>query len=240
MGKSIDKPVIIEFNGLPGSGKTTIALQLYEELIKYGNHVLDFNEYFFKNKRNKILIIKALFQIRGIHVRYLLKILGLIQIRNKIELKKVKMVISAFLHFLIYNYCVKIGNYQYIILDQGIVQNWVSFFYDTLISDTKTVKEIYQDIFKSYPYFYMINSEVNTETILSRLKYREHGTSRLDRLCDKDLGNIIEIQRNNFYTMRKTNEILKSVEIDTKQDPIVNVKKIINFCYKECMEEGIS
>ena len=117
------KAEIIEFYGLPGSGKSTISKMLINKLAEYNILCIDFNRYVYKNKRNFKALISGLFELRlkDIKLFYCYAILIIRQSNFKLNTIKVLCVCSN--HLLLKSLFNK-NIYNYIILDQGFYKKW--------------------------------------------------------------------------------------------------------------------
>lgn len=229
MGKHKIETKIVEFNGLPGSGKSTVVSELNKKIQSEGKRICDFTTYFRKYKSNKKVNIKSILNINCMCIKYIFYILIFSYLQEERFLNKVKVSLSTIKQFLILNYCYSVEQYEYIILDQGTIQNLISIAYDKKVTALKYVEKIFSVIDKTFLNFYIVNTDIDNKSIILRLGKREHGTSRLDLLKNVDLINIINIQRDNFNYIRSSNIILKSINIDTNKDISENVKIVRNF-----------
>jgi len=227
MGESLNITKIIEFNGVPGIGKTTIALNLFNELQVRNIQVCYFSEYYSSLKKNKYLLLKAILKIRIIQIQFLLNSFYVMRYKN--IFKQTRRIMSAFKHFLLMNYCYETQKYHCIIMDQGLIQSWISYFHSSKIQETNSFKELFKKVANHYAEYYIVNTHLEKDIIVERLCNREFGTSRLDKLHEQEKLKVVEVQIINFELIRNAISSDKAKYIDTSKTINFNVKEIIEF-----------
>ena len=231
MKKSKKKyPYIIEFNGIPGSGKTTIANELNNILRKEKKSVCLYSDYYKRNCHNRLKQIKEV-------CFYFLPFIKYFSLLMKIT-KKIKRDHITFKYILssAVNFCGKIDLYRnskvdYIIIDQGIIQEIESIFFlnefDTEFDD------IFRLINKYFERTIIINTEIKIEIACDRINTRKNGTSRADGLKNyEEQRKMLEHENRVFEKIRKSNHIIQAIKIkpnNIKDD----VNTIIEYMRKE-------
>lgn len=173
---------IIEFIGTPGSGKSTICLKVYEKLRKNYN-VLNFSYELGKKKKKERILKKALLSLYFIFRDFRLAIkisLMSLELPNKKE--GIKILFNfLYLYGLLEKEKLK---YDYILLDQGIIQGMWSYFI-SLEKYSEVLIENWLDILKITKYDCMaVRIEASDTNIIKRLNERAGKQSRFEKIDD--------------------------------------------------------
>lgn len=213
---------IIEFNGFPGSGKTTITniLTQSDKIINYDDWIKGYEKY---NKSKVFFYLRLFFKFKNL--KKLVVFLSIL-----FELKKANK--SLFLRF--FQILRFIDSYENIseknsgciVVDQGVVQEIISIFYSSDIKNIMKVDRLIQEIEK-LPIL-IININVDSTIAKDRMKNRDTNKSRVEFESDKDLYEILKIQNKNFKKIR--GQLCKKqthcLDIDSSVESGINVNKI--------------
>lgn len=169
---------ILDFYGLPGSGKSTLSHKLYEDRrykkIIEPSYKLDHNYHWSIRKILKILILFRLLLYRPV---VLIKIYKILQ-NNSLMIYD---FISALLNISYKYYAIfKNLNKEYIIFDQGIIQDSISICYNSperLIDNLEALVSILPNDIYLQPIFI----DVNVETCMKRMAKRASNDSRVEK-----------------------------------------------------------
>ena len=227
--------MIIEFNGLPGTGKTTVSQVLKEQLEKEHNVRLRYG--FTESKIAKYT--SCLFD--GSIILYILARQYIKKSAGFDDKQKNEYISVLIIYYRMYRHFLKHYPNDILITDQGIVQALVSINHGDAIIETKELTKIMSYINKKGIRFLSINCKNSVELSKERIKFRNTNIGRLDSCGEEEREKILKIQTGNFEIIR--NELAmtmvgcRSLDIDTEISAEDNSTKIITFLSK--MEEGI-
>ena len=204
--------MIVEFYGLPGSGKSTVAEPIVKKLREKGFRVLTYTD-FNSSYNNSFGLV-----LNNLNLAFLL--LQLI-FREKMGInKKRASCIKAILRT--NEFYKSSSDADYIIMEQGILQNVISLYYDHEIRDTDTLKKIFQTVRNE---FLPVVTEIDSEEAFKRMLTREKEPERLDKLDGEKQRKIYQIYDDNI---RKFESVFTDfIKIDTSIDPQTNAETIL-------------
>ncbi|MCR5206174.1 MAG: AAA family ATPase [Lachnospiraceae bacterium] len=182
---------VIEFFGVPGSGKTTYSQRLIRQLKEKGNKVLIYGDY--KQYNYKKLILKALTHRAG--RSFCLHMLLLVfknRLLTKADVLKRGIYCLSFIGFYLSN-----KGKGYIVMDEGVVQGAVSalYTYNKRPVDFRGLVKALSKLSGRYVFI-----DISPQEASSRISLRNTpGHGRLDDIGDVDerIG-IITHQSENF------------------------------------------
>lgn len=216
--------MIIEWNGLPGTGKTTVAGEV--------KNILEQNEIncILKHQRPKTKIQKYFSYLfdGSLHLHYLArKYAKSIQGKNVRE----KIQISSLLvyYYRMYLDFQKSCPNKVLLIDQGIIQGLISIAHTDPIKNRKTLENVVRFISKKISFF-IIDCELNPQLSFERIRIRNTNFGRLDNCEDVELKKNLDIQAENFKIVRdviKRQTLYPHKEIDTSLDPHFNAELIV-------------
>lgn len=226
MGQTSGKILIIEFNGIPGAGKTTTAILVKKRLrdmkiskISQGKII---------GYRGSYKDIMASKESRSVYVLFL-KSFFLIK---PITLKRLKYMKAA------YNYwlgmkklsALKSRRDKICILEQGIVQGIVSMAYLGKIRNEKKFHQYIRQVMDTLDNMVCVNCIVDAEVSMRRMRARKPNGGRLHLIDDdKELKRILEIQKRQFEGIRRI-AIKDAVTINMDNQAEDNAKKVVEYC----------
>lgn len=220
--------VIIEFNGLPGTGKSTIANRLQSDLEEDG-----YATYLIYRKHPRLLsMFFLLFDYRAWLIFFrslcLMRSIKSNEIKQKIRRAKLFVVFYE-----MYNDFLKYSNSGVLIMDQGILQNVISSIHldkEININKVRDLLEVYRN---SRITFLRIDCNLDIEIASNRINKRTHGESRVDLLDENERVKILIQQANLFKVVRDCFSVYysacQSFSIDTKCSVEENTEKIVSI-----------
>ncbi len=223
---------LIEFNGLPGCGKTTTVDELIKifQSVQVNAATLD-DVYFYKekNKFSKLItLLLAVFSIKEFNINFSI-------IRYFL---KFNFTIERFIYMLrlikVYYQIRKVmmsGSYNVIILEEGIIQYIASISHIDNIKDEDMLKELVEKIFRKFRRVLCVNCELDISEVIKRIRQRNLCNRRFDIMADEDLYNGLLANKVAFEIMKKSNHGKEQVEIHMVDSPDFNANKIFEkYC----------
>lgn len=231
MGQSVTMPLIIEFNGLPGSGKTTIAEALKKELEEMGYCV---STSFFKrsyHRYGKLVILNPVYW--GL-------IRTIIKYSSFFEEKKSHSTILRVVNFIrSYNDFVKSKRNDILMVDQGFIQGLISLAHQDLLPQISYFDEVLKKSKIDSFNLVCVNCNVNESVSNERIISRPMNGCRVETMGELERINTLKVQNDNLLFLRKRVVDLcpniVCVDINTEDDLNDNVCNIIkNISYAKC------
>lgn len=228
MADASSKPRIIEFNGLPGTGKTTLA-RLVGDLMKnepdvYGPIYYSYYRYKFQKNRYSMLLSPGYYVL----IYKLWKYSRLFKTPRRLDycLHALKFV-RMFRQFL------KDVPNGILIIDQGVIQGLISIGHDELFPSEVGIVDIISNCNIEKMPILIVNCSCDYTDNIERLLNRHNQNSRVQKYSLEDMKNLLILQTCNFNTLRQllTDNYPSLVELDinTNISTDENVKKIIDY-----------
>ncbi len=191
------EPLILEFNGLPGSGKTTITNKILEindgGTVKY---ITTYNKNFLSSYLKSSWFNYGCLQFN----RVLSPFLSAYNY-HKTSLRDDRLLLLYFFRQY-YNY-IHSGKYEILIVDQGIIQALLSVAHNSLIKDLALLGSIVEFLADKGVRFIRVNCISNVLLSDIRVKQRPSNHSRLDLMQEEDLRQTLNIQAKNLEMIRE-------------------------------------
>lgn len=220
---------IIEFLGLPGSGKTTITKELIEELKLLGLHTHDYDKIrdlkVFSDF--KIRTVPKLFKFVIFFVR------NLYTYQNLVKQSKNASVIISQRHkrSLVYLKTLfildQLDNDSIVILEEGLLQNIWSLYLNSSLVDLTGVLELVHSNLDKYDKYTFVFLETDISIAASRIQGRKKTfrQTRFNRMKDDVLKNTLKANENLMYRIKELFKVQYSFRSDLP--PKENSKIII-------------
>lgn len=229
--ESHNRVIILEFNGIPGCGKTTTANLLFEKLRDLNYKVITFKELLNNEiKIKKINLIVDLFKISNLRFAY--NIIKLCLYTKPIKFSRFKYAKTAYIYYYIMNHLqIEKKKYDFIICDQGLIQIILSIMYIDIFSKKLHVNKLIDKSLACFTNLYYINCIVDISTAKDRIRSRNLKQGRLDFIMDDDeLLSALTAQIYNLEIIRNSvKDLFATHVIDLKMNcsPDENAEKII-------------
>ena len=219
--------MIIEFNGLPGTGKSTVANEI-EQLLPQGTPV--FSRYVAKQSRVSGYI-SYLFD--GSITLYFLS-LAFAKKASSGNYKQKKKTAPLLVHF--YRMYRQFQAHEpkdaVLLIDQGVLQAFISIAHEHRITRTKELDKIFRFLSKKGISFAVVSCENNIPLSMERIVSRNTTGGRLDVCTESERKDILQAQAENFELVRQHATLIapntSTVFIDTENTPSDNAKKILS------------
>ncbi len=227
-----NKTIFLEFNGIPGSGKTTLSNRVIMDM-KNKNYLIESYHQVIKKptRKNSRHLLLYLFKIKpgSFKIGYLA---AMYLITNKkLNHENWLRVISLVVLFDFYQKKGQDCGDEIILVDQGIVQQIISMLYESELIADKYVKKLICFAKKKNLGLYVVNVDLDINISFDRLVQRKGNISRIQKLNEADAIHTLTIQQNNFNKIRKIiNELdLESIDVNTKVCIDETVQVIVNY-----------
>lgn len=227
--------MIIEFNGLPGTGKTTVAKNLILFLEEKGIPCY-YNKFFKEIKIKRYL--SYLFD--GTIELYFLGRKFADKSSNNISGEKREIVKVFIGYYRLYRFFLKNKKNHVLIIDQGIIQALISILHIDLMVSTKELEKIFAFLKRKGVTFLNVSCNTNVKLSVERIKNRNTFGGRLDRLDLVDLQHALENQAQNFESIRnccKNVLGLQEILIDTSESLEKNVNNVYDAAFRGLYDE---
>ena len=217
--KTLERAVIVEFFGLPGSGKTAIHDIINQRLIDKGLDVAP-QEELIQWLRNHLRLFKASLALKRpiwafISLFYCLDPFGFSVFKNKFLITRIVSTISSTVY--LKNFLTK-RKPDIFLLDQYTVQNIWSTWVGQEIPDIQVLSRIikHSDSYLRRKYIFF---EIDPKSVSKRIANRNRGTSRFDGYDADTIKKMLQPESNLM------NEILEAVRFKGNDLLIVDALK---------------
>lgn len=227
--------IIVDFNGLPGCGKSTYVSTLYKKITEAGDicYLFNKNEYMvLHNKAGKIkdymrllLLPNFVYCIKMLLKWKKTKFNRKISIKDKIWKTLRIVILDDKIHRLS-----KIED-GILLIDQGIIQDYADFFIDKELSENEIMRYTnkFADIANKIIF---VNCKITVEETIKRIKKRDRKKYDVDKMPEKELKEYLRLQQENLTKIRKKlkQENFTILDLDTTDSLAIdtNINKIIN------------
>lgn len=221
--------MIIEFNGLPGSGKTTVANSLKKELEELGYQVyLSFPTPASRIKRYIMTALDGSLWLLHLGRQFARKAV------TPKDQNREKYAFILIKYYRMYKEFLKNQqNDAVLIVDQGILQGIASIVHMDEISEQKHLNRIFRWLCKRVP-FVMVDCKNEATLAYERMRVR-HFENRWDQYDDETTMKGLNNQTRTFDVIRDcahTSFSFGYIAIDTNATPAVNAEHIISAFLK--------
>ena len=226
MGQANRKPVIIEFYGLPGAGKTTTAFAIQKQLRNMEIRVLSPKRIIDHQCKYKEIVLSK--EIRDVYIIFL-KALFLVRPITRERIRFMNMAFNYWLGIKNFHIAEKQKN-GICILDQGIVQAFVSMAYLGKITNKEKYCRCIQQVVDMLDNVIFVNCRINPDISIMRMRARKPNGGRLQQIKnDNELRKMLQIQMLQFE--RITEKSVKgAIMIHMNEQAEANAEKIVEYC----------
>ena len=217
------EPIIIEFNGLPGCGKSTICRQLKKNLEDSGHNVfLTYERKFTLHNLYWILL----------NPKYWGIILKTLRYANLFKKQRSLFRILHLASFVrMYSHFISDNQKGILIIDQGILQSIISLAHTDRLIDSRRLTQLIKASGLDSSHFYLINCQINPEIADTRMLSRPLNGARIGRLSREQRCKALETQIYNLSFIHNqisnTYPDIPQINIDTEYPIDSSVNEII-------------
>ena len=217
-------PVIVEFNGLAGLGKTTIADKLIENLNKLGYKTINRH---YNNPLSRVLF--HFFPKQMNHNLYSLvkAYADTLPIREGVQRKH---LLFTNRYALKYQSIMRFSNADFAIIDEALIQFLVALAFQDEMPKTTKAEAIVRELKKMGIRFVRVDCINDVDLASERIMSRPSRGLAFEVMQKDELIKTLEIESANFDYMRelfsKVFEGQNVITIDTNRDPAENALKI--------------
>ncbi|MBR2927387.1 MAG: AAA family ATPase [Clostridia bacterium] len=219
--------MIIEFNGLPGTGKTTVAKALSSRLDNTYHVRFKYDAATSRLQYYVSYLFDGSLKLHLLAARYAKYAT---QNRDKDKRKYIGVLIA---YYKAYRRFLKQCPNEILIIDQGILQALISIHHGDLIENAQYLKPIFNFLTKKKINISLVNCSNDVTTSLQRITSRNTSGGRLDICDDHERENVLNSQIHNFTVIRQVcAEAMgncKCIEINTLETPEQNALRISDY-----------
>ena len=221
--------MIIEFNGLPGTGKTTVGKELNKVFLEKG-----YTCFFSYNIPKNIIARYISYIFDGSLYLYYLGLIFAKKLTGSFRKENLQIPLILVYFYQMYKNFQYYNPHKVLIIDQGIVQGIISIAHTDKMAEDKSLKKIFNFFSKKGISLYSVNCLCDVELSKERIRGRNTTGGRLDVVSDDELIKALDVQAENFDFIRNcANDLFKCVDIDTAISPELNAVKIFEFIEAE-------
>lgn len=228
MESNYTKSRIIEFNGLPGTGKSTIVEEIRSIATVEGMKLYNWNDTsgLIREPYASLLKISS-YSI----IPYLMR-LGRFNELTKERFGQILRCVGYVNSYIEYQR--NTSDRGLYVLDEGVIQSLVSIAYlESLNGKEIILKKFFLNLAKKNVRWFEVNCCNDPQVSFERIITRGADLGRMDQMKNTELTNALKIQRDSFSIVRRVAEdsgvLLGSIYIDTTQSVEMNVHSIIDW-----------
>lgn len=227
MGHLFQKPLIIEFFGLPGAGKTTVANALQRRLEGMGvSTVTHYYRNILHRKPQTLLMSPRYWKL----IKTSLSFANLLSKRSYIQrillmLKFVRM----------YRHFESDKPADCLLVDQGIIQGIVSIAHNEKLTRSDKLESLIGLMHMDAMPLIFVNCNVSNKTANERILSRPSNGCRVENMTCEERKRTLLVQSNNFHLIReiinKKYSSVRVVVVDSEEPVEFAVDLIINHIF---------
>jgi nucleoside-triphosphatase THEP1 len=217
-----ERTLIVELNGLPGSGKTTVIDLLFERLQKTGICVAK-RKGIYQPQKSKFRRLFRLIQYGGIRLPLFLSIFFLSI--KPFRTSRYKYFNKLIYYYLMYMQCIEEGKYDIILVDEGIIQYINATIHPDSLKNTAIIKKIINTLNDEGMNYFVVDCLSDEVISCERILERKRNTSRFDKMKDNILKQHLKTFNLNFLFIRpilNDCQWINRVKLDMSQTPEQN------------------
>lgn len=228
--------MVVEFVGIPGCGKSTVARALQERCTDEGKIVTMYRNplksgIIFKLCQSMYIVLISLFEKES---RSILKKIVKIQI-HLLQMNGIRAYRSLpflFKILLIFRSCIIEGKNNMIIIEQGIFQYILAALYRMQYSK-KVIRDFVSGNILISKDWYVVFCDIEIDEDMNRLKHRKNGRSRIEKCPQSQWMQEIEDQMKRYEDVKKMclftfekNIHLSTTDVPPDENALIICKKI--------------
>lgn len=224
MAASIEEPLIIEFNGLPGSGKSSIAQRVVKELEAEGIRCLRLYNRTKLYRHHRVSLLRP-YCLKLYHV--LTQYSGLLCPQSRKYAK-----LSAAYYLRMYVDFLKDKPSSVLVVDQGILQAFLSLGYTDVMPDSDYLRDAFEIIKRVGNNMMVVNCSCPEDETMARIHGRKPNGARVHAMEEKELQDTLHTQTGNLDLLRSLSKSVlnysKFVDLNTLGSIETNVDIIFH------------
>lgn len=211
----VDKrPVIIEFNGLPGSGKTTIARALGNSIESMGMTV-SYHYY----RHNYQMYPKSIL----LSPKYIPVVKALSDYARLLPNRQYMPRVLTMVNFLrMYRNFIKDRGSDFLLIDQGIIQSFISLAHQDQLKKSPRLEKAFKCMHLDNLPVLFVNCNVREDTSNARIISRSSNGCRVESMTDEARHRTLKMQEDNFSYLREVIKESLTSYIDINTDNSVD------------------
>lgn len=215
--------IVLEFNGLPGSGKTTVSDNLVKKIKENNKNVITLSDVLYNTTlpfyNRYIQLVISLLSWRDF-------IINLYTIRLFLRFRINKESIIFLTRFIILNHklgrMIKKNNYDVLILEEGIIQYLTSIPHDKRVCRDKVTKALCLLLKNKFSDIVHIQCEIDINNCVKRIQSRKNPNNRFDQVEGKKLFKLLKVKEYNLNIVRSLINNQNNIKINTRKDMAYN------------------
>lgn len=219
------KQIIIEFNGLPGSGKTTTSRLLQQKLNGLDQKTAF--SYYRKSINRNVFSILFAFKFRKL-------VWAIKQYSKTFPSKRSLSLCLSYVSFIrmYQDFCLDNKN-ELLLVDQGLVQSLISLAHKDPLPQNNYLNQVLQlSKLDCFPLI-IVNCNINKDLSMGRIEQRQQKKGRLDSMDVEERIHALSIQNDNFNSIRKELRNMYShlhmIDIDMTRHPEENANELVYY-----------
>ncbi|MBF0705389.1 hypothetical protein IQ283_02135 [Alkalihalobacillus hwajinpoensis] len=224
-----NKPLVVELNGIPGSGKTSTVKELFHNLEKRGLKVLILRDvYFYKEKKtsSKLLVtLKAIFSFTLLKNNMLtIKFLLLFPFNLSRLLFALRLIKLNYQLLRVY----ESENCDIILLEEGLLQYTANIPHVDSFDNKTTLNKLLKNMTFPYKNMLLINCDLNLKESVKRIYNRGLKNRRFDVMEEQELLTGLKKNQEFFGYMREICKHKDSISLNMSCELNYNVDIVVN------------
>lgn len=221
--------VILEFNGLPAVGKSTIAKELSRSLTDSG--IKCYSKY---RRHSRYIKLEKLCSI-GCWKVYLTSLCFTLSLKPRCEEKYGPKKFVSF--YKTYKDFLTKNDDSVLIMGQGVFQDIISAIHLGKMGNTRCLLKLIQSFSSIGTSFIRIDCDADIDIVHSRLTRRTNGGSRFDKIKDGTAKEKLNYQKEHFSIVRSIfSQVFPNdsvIHLDTSNTIDQNVNIIKDYLFKQ-------
>lgn len=218
-------PIIIEFNGLPGAGKTSIAKALQQKLEERGMRTLfQYNRHRLYRNNRTLVFAPSYWKMIRVASSYA----GSLPRRSHFLL-----VLSIIKYVRMYRYFMVDRPADYLIVDQGLIQAIISLAHCDVLPKTDKLTNLLELMHLNEIPLLIVNCNVSNETANSRITSRPFNGCRVEKMSEQERLYALVTQSGNLSFLRGAINVVYPlvdvVDINTEESVEGAIQRIFSW-----------